>query len=63
MKTIHVEPRGSFRKENCDLASLMLDFNTGTSPMLSNLKKLKLVGGCSGNEASEALLLKRISCL
>jgi hypothetical protein len=57
-ETIQVEPRGSFRKANCDLASLMLDFNTGTSPVLSKLKKLKLVGGCRDNEASEALLLR-----
>jgi hypothetical protein len=57
-ETIHIEPRGSFRKENCDLASLMLDFNTSTSPLLSKLKKLKLVGGCRDNEASEALLLR-----
>lgn len=57
-ETIKVEPRGSFRKENCDLASLMLNFNTSTAPMLSKLKKLKLVGGCRNNFSSEELLLK-----
>ena len=57
-ETIQVEPRGSFRKENCDLASLMLNFNTSTAPRLSKLKKLKLVGGCRNNSSSEELLLK-----
>src|SRR5450432_984068 len=36
-ENINIEPRGLFRKENCDLASLMLDFNTNRSPLLSNL--------------------------
>ncbi|MEP6465554.1 MAG: hypothetical protein ABJB05_04585 [Parafilimonas sp.] len=57
-ETINVEPRGSYRKENCDIASLMLNFNTSTAPMLSKLKKLKLVGGCRDNASSEELLLK-----
>jgi hypothetical protein len=57
-ETINVQPRGSFRKENCDLASLMLNFNTSTAPRLSKLKKLKLVGGCRNNSSSEELLLK-----
>ena len=55
---IRVEPRGVFRKENCDIASLTLDFNTKASPILSNLKKLKLVGGCRSDYASDELLLK-----
>ncbi|MBV9961687.1 MAG: hypothetical protein JO072_05515 [Parafilimonas sp.] len=57
-ENIKIEPRGSYRKENCDLASLMLNFNTSTSPLLSNLKKLKLVGGCHDNFQSEDLLLR-----
>lgn len=57
-ENIRIQPRGSFRKDNCDLASLMLDFNKGTASQLSNLKKLKLVGGCHSNDASEELLLK-----
>ena len=55
---INVEPRGIYRKNNCDLASLMLDFKTPTSPKLSPLKKLKLVGGCSSSKSDEELLLK-----
>ncbi len=57
-ENIRIEPRGSYRKEHCDLASLMLDFNTNTSPQLSDLKKLKLVGGCHDNYSSEELLLR-----
>ncbi|MEO8713301.1 MAG: hypothetical protein ABI405_14310 [Parafilimonas sp.] len=57
-ENIRIEPRGIYRKENCDLASLMLDFKTPASPLLSDLKKLKLVGGCHSNDASEDLLLK-----
>ena len=55
---IKVQPRGIYRKANCDIASLMLDFKTVTSPKLSPLKKLKLVGGCSSSKADEELLLK-----
>ena len=55
---IRMEPRGSFRKTNCDLASLMLNFKNPTSPKLSHLKKLKLVGGCHSNLTDEELLLK-----
>ena len=55
---IRVQPRGEFRKINCDIASLMLDFKNPGSPMLSDLKKLKLVGGCRGSAADEELLLK-----
>ena len=57
-ENINVEPRGIYRKDNCDIASLMLDFKTTTAPLLSNLKKLKLVGGCRDNYQSEQLLLK-----
>jgi hypothetical protein len=55
---ISVQPRGIFRKNNCDIAALMLNFKTPTSPKLSALKKLKLVGGCSSNKNDEELLLK-----
>jgi hypothetical protein len=55
---IRVELRGNYRKEHCEMASLMLDFKTKTSPLLSDLKKLKLVGGCHENVSSEELVLK-----
>ncbi len=55
---IRVQPRGEFRKINCDLASLMLDFKNPGSPKLSELKKLKFVGGCRSTANDEVLLLK-----
>jgi hypothetical protein len=55
---IRVETRGQFRKENCDIASLMLNFKNQNSPKLSPLKKLKLVGGCRSSHKDEELLLK-----
>jgi len=55
---IRVQPRGVSRKFNCDIAALMLNFKNPTSPKLSPLKKLKLVGGCHGSIKDEELLLK-----
>lgn len=55
---IRLQPRGQFRKANCDMASLLLDFKNTTSPKLSHLKKLKLVGGCHSSFKDEELLLK-----
>ena len=55
---IKIQPRGEFRKEKCDIASLMLNFKNPSSPKLSPLKKLKLVGGCRSTGADEELLLK-----
>lgn len=55
---IRLQPRGEFRKMNCDMASLMLDFKNTSSPKLSPLKKLKLVGGCHSTKADEELVLK-----
>ncbi|MDQ6762403.1 MAG: hypothetical protein M3015_07225 [Bacteroidota bacterium] len=54
---IRMQPRGEYRKNNCDMASLMLNFKNPSSPLLSPLKKLKLVGDCkSGANYEEALL-------
>jgi hypothetical protein len=55
---ISLQPRGIYRKENCDMASLMLNFKNPAAPKLSPLKQLKLVGGCSRSEDDEKLLLK-----
>lgn len=54
---IRVEPRGVDRKANCDLAALMLNFKNKTSPLLSQLKKLKLVSSCSIGNTNEEFLL------
>ena len=55
---IRVEPRGIYRKNNCDMASLMLNFKNSSSPKLSPLKKLKLVGDCKNGSMYDELLLK-----
>ena len=55
---IRVQPRGIFRKNYCDIAALMLNFKNATSPKLSPLKKLKLVGGCKSSSMYDELLLK-----
>ncbi|MEO6219451.1 MAG: hypothetical protein ABIO81_03415 [Ginsengibacter sp.] len=55
---IRVELRGEYRKRNCDLAALMLNFRNTSSPLLSPLKKLKLVGGCRNGSSWEELLIK-----
>lgn len=55
---IQVQMRGEYRKNNCDIASLMMDFKNITSTKLSSLKKLKLVGGCRSDDINEQLLLK-----
>ena len=55
---IRIQTRGEFRKYSCDIASLMLNFKNTSSPKLSLLKKLKLVGGCRSTGADEELLLK-----
>jgi hypothetical protein len=55
---IQVRPRGIFRKQNCNLASLMLEFRNEEISQLSSLKKLKMVGGCSKSSGDEQLVLK-----
>lgn len=55
---IRIEPRGEYRRRNCDLASLMMNFKNASSPKLSPLKKLKFVGGCKNSSSYEELLLK-----
>jgi hypothetical protein len=55
---IRVQPRGIYRKNHCDIASLMLNFKNSFSPKLSPLKKLKLVGGCRNGSDYDELLLK-----
>ncbi|MES1217994.1 MAG: hypothetical protein ABUT20_20980 [Bacteroidota bacterium] len=57
-ENIRMRPKGIFRRQNCYLASLQLDFKNPTSPVLSPLKKLKLIGGCGKNSGDEQLLLK-----
>lgn len=53
--------RGQFRRENCFVPSIKLDFNDTTSP-LATLKKLKLVVGCGTSGDDEKLILKEYLC-
>jgi hypothetical protein len=55
---VRVEPRGIYRKTYCDLASLYINFKNPGSPILSPLKKLKLVGSCNTGNTNEEFLLK-----
>lgn len=55
---VQIKPRGIFRKNNCYLASLMVQFNVDKASKLAPLKKLKMVGGCGKNWDDEQFLLK-----
>ena len=54
---IKMKPKGEFRRKNCYIASLQLDFKKQGAP-LTSLKKIKLIGGCSKSSSDEQLLLK-----
>ena len=55
---VKVKPRGNFRKDQCRIASLMIDFKNPASPAFSKLGTLKLVGGCNVTTSNEQYLLK-----
>lgn len=55
---VRIEPRGVDRKTHCDLAALMVNFKNAASPLLSPLKRLKLVGSCNSGKTNEEFLLK-----
>jgi hypothetical protein len=55
---IRLTARGNFRRENCFVPSIRLDFKNESSPKLAPLKKLKLVVGCGTKSEDEKLLLK-----
>lgn len=57
-EVILLRQRGKARKITCDMASLMLDFKTPEAPLLSPLKKLKMVGGCGKTMNDEKYALK-----
>jgi hypothetical protein len=50
--------RGQYRRHNCYIPSILLDFKSPSSPKLSCLGKLKLVSGCGTASYHEQLLLK-----
>jgi len=55
---IKIRARGNFRKEQCYMPSLMLNFHNPTSPQLYQLDKLKMVSGCGTSTRDEQLVLK-----
>jgi hypothetical protein len=55
---IKLSVRGNFRRENCYMPGLRLDFHNPTSPRLYKLDKLKLVCGCSSGSDNEQLVLR-----
>jgi hypothetical protein len=55
---IRLTARGEFRRQNCFLPTMKLDFRNPGSPQLAPLKKLKLVCGCGTGTENERLVLK-----
>ena len=55
---IRLSARGEFRRTECFVPSIKLDFKNESSPQLSPLHKLKLVVGCGARADDERLLLK-----
>jgi hypothetical protein len=55
---IRLYARGHFRRENCAIPPIMLNFHNPTSPKLNKLGKLKLVIGCGNASGDEQLILK-----
>jgi hypothetical protein len=56
-ENIRLYARGEFRRKECAMPGLMINFKNETSPRLSSLKKIKLVCGCSTNTYGEQLIL------
>jgi len=57
-ESIRLSARGEFRRTECFVPSIKLDFKNESSPKLSPLHKLKLVVGCGSRVDDERLLLK-----
>lgn len=56
---IKVRLRGNYRRENCGLASLMIEFRDSTNQSkLKNLKNLKMVAPCGKGYEYEQLVIK-----
>lgn len=55
---IQLAARGEFRRTNCRMPSMMLNFKSPKAPTLGALKKLKLVCGCGSSDYDEELLLR-----
>ena len=56
-ENIRLYARGVFRRAECNMPGIMLNFDNESSPRLRPLKKLKLVCGCNSTSSGEQLLL------
>ncbi|HTQ63699.1 MAG TPA: hypothetical protein VMI12_02825, partial [Puia sp.] len=57
-ETIRIRARGQFRRTNCYVPSLKLNFHNEGSPQLYSLNSLKLVCGCKTGFTFDQLLLR-----
>ena len=57
-EAIRVGARGHYRRENCNIPPIMVNFHNPTSPKLNQLGRLKLVIGCGTANEDEQLILK-----
>ena len=57
-ETIRIRARGQFRRTNCYVPSLKLNFHNESSPQLHSLNSLKLVCGCKTGFTFDQLLLR-----
>jgi hypothetical protein len=55
---VEIRPRGNFRREECYMPSLFVNFKTGNPSSLSKLGRLKLVWPCSDGNYDDNLVLK-----
>lgn len=55
--SIRIYARGEFRRTTCQMPSLMVNFKGKKNSPLNDLKKLKMVCGCSSSDYNEQLVL------
>jgi len=55
---VEIRPRGEYRREECYMPSIMVNFKTAGAPSLSKLGRLKLVWPCSKTGYDDQLILK-----
>jgi hypothetical protein len=55
--SIRIYARGGFRRELCQMPSLMVNFKGKKSSSLNELKKMKVVCGCTTSDYNERLVL------
>jgi hypothetical protein len=58
METIEIRPRGNYRREECIMPPLMVNFKTTNTKTLNRLGTLKLVLPCGNGQYDEQMILK-----